>query len=213
MDDVVLGFENAGSYFRYGGSFGAIIGRCANQIAGGRFTIGGAAYETSKNNRGTTLPRRERGSGRRFWSVTSAAKDCLKLSLLSANGDQGFPGQLSVEATYALDGADLELSLVATTTKMTPVSLSSSAYFNLDGSGAGDCLAHLVTIPASEYLETEWDPNSYRKKKAGSGFRLRLPGRLAQSAIESARRTRNSNSAVDTIISTPFRTAISSDCV
>ena len=177
MDHVVLGFEDAGSYFRYGGSFGAIIGRCANRIAGGRFTIGGAAYETSKNDRGSTLHGGKEGFGRRFWSVTSAAKDCLKLSLLSADGDQGFPGQLSVEATYALDGADLELSLVATTTKMTPVSLSSHAYFNLDGSGAGDCLAHLVTIPASEYLETDANqiPTGKRKRAAGSAFDFRTP--------------------------------------
>ena len=175
MDHIALGFEDADSYFRYGGSFGAIIGRCANRIAGGRFTIDGVAYETSKNDRGSTLHGGAVGFGRRFWTVTSAAKDCLKLSLLSADGDQGFPGQLSVEATYTLDGADLELSFVVTTTKATPVSLSAHAYFNLDGSGTADCLAHLVAIQSDEFLETDANqiPSGKRAQAAGTAFGFR----------------------------------------
>jgi aldose 1-epimerase len=175
VDHVVLGFEDAGSYYRYGGSFGAIIGRCANRIAGGRFTIDSVAYETSRNDRGATLHGGEEGFGRRFWSVTSTAEDRLKLSLLSADGDQGFPGQLSVEATYTLNGADLELSFVATTTKATPVSLTAHPYFNLDGSSAGDCLSHLVAIQANEYLETDESqiPTGKIKPTAGSAFDFR----------------------------------------
>jgi aldose 1-epimerase len=175
MDHVVLGFEDAGSYFSYGGSFGAIIGRCANRIAGGRFKIDGICYETSKNDRGSTLHGGEGGFGRRFWSVLSATQDCLTLALVSEDGDQGFPGQLSVKATYTLTGSDLELSFVASTTKATPVSLSSHPYFNLDGSSAGDCLAHLATIEADEYLETDANqiPTGKRKRAAGSAFDFR----------------------------------------
>lgn len=175
MDHVVLGFEDAGSYFRYGGSFGAMIGRCANRIAGGRFAIDGVTYETSKNDRGSTLHGGEDGFGRRFWSVISADSDCLKLSLVSADGDQGFPGQLSVEGTYTLNGASLELLFVATTTKTTPVSLSTHPYFNLDGSSAVDCLAHLATIQADEYLETDANqiPTGRRTPAIGSAFDFR----------------------------------------
>jgi aldose 1-epimerase len=93
MDHVVLGFEDAGSYFRYRGSFGAIIGRWANRIARGRFMIDGVTCETSKNDRGSTLHGGEDGFGRRFWSVISADSKCLKPSLISADGDQGFPGE------------------------------------------------------------------------------------------------------------------------
>jgi aldose 1-epimerase len=182
MDHLVLGFEDAGSYFRYGGSFGAIIGRCSNRIAEGRFTIDGAAYETSKNDRGSTLHGGEEGFGRRFWSVTSATRDTVKFTLVSEDGDQGFPGQLSVEATYALNGADLELSFVATTTKPTPVSLSAHPYFNLDGSNAADCLAHRVAIQSDEFLETDANqiPSGKRARAAGSAFDFKTPRAIGE---------------------------------
>ena len=82
---------------------------------------------------------------------------------------------MSVEATYTLDGADLELSFVATTTKATPVSLTAHPYFNLDGSSAGDCLSHLVAIQANEYLETDESqiPTGKIKPTAGSAFDFR----------------------------------------
>ena len=175
MDHIVLGFEDADSYFRYGGSFGAIIGRCANRIAGGRFTIDGVAYETSKNDRGSTLHGGEVGFGRRFWTVISAAKDCLKLSLLSADGDQGFPDNCRSRRPILSTGQTFGLSFVATTTKATPVSLSAHPYFNLDGSGTADCLAHLVAIQSDEFLETDANqiPSGKRAQAAGTAFGFR----------------------------------------
>jgi aldose 1-epimerase len=88
MDHVVLGFEDADSYFRYGGSFGEIIGRCANRIAGERFTIGSFAYETSTNDRRATLHRGEEGFWWRFSSVTSTAegRSCRCRALMEIRG-------------------------------------------------------------------------------------------------------------------------------
>jgi aldose 1-epimerase len=154
-----------------------MIGRYANRIAGGRFKIDETLYETSRNDQGSTLHGGEVGFGECFWTVDTATKDRLKLSLVSADGDQGFPGKLSVTATYHLSGCELGLDLVAHTSKATPVSLSTHPYFNLEGSSAKDCLAHLVTIAAADFLETDkyQIPTGERKLVAGTAFDFRAP--------------------------------------
>ena len=176
-DHVVLGFDDLDTYVRSGGSFGAMIGRYANRIAGGRFKIDDTWYETSRNDHGSTLHGGEVGFGECFWTVDTATKDRLKLSLISADGDQGFPGRLSVAATYHLSGCELGLDLVAHTSEATPVSLSTHPYFNLEGPSATDCLAHLVTIAAADFLETDkyQIPTGERKLVAGTAFDFTVP--------------------------------------
>jgi aldose 1-epimerase len=181
IDHVVLGFADAESYAKQDASFGAMIGRFANRIAQSRFRIDGTWYETSRNDRGSTLHGGATGFGQRFWSATQTDEK-LELSLISADGDQGFPGQLSVTATYRLDGCDLVLDLTATTTKATPVSLSTHPYFNLAGSGAGDCLAHLVALAADEFLKTDpyQIPTGERIPVAGTAFDFRMPRAMGE---------------------------------
>jgi len=176
-DHVVLGFDDIEAYVRYGGSFGAMIGRYANRIAGGHFKIDGDVYETSHNDRGSTLHGGKVGFGNRFWSVDLATKDRLKLSLVSADGDQGFPGKVCVTATYYLNGSELGLTLVAHTNKATPVSLSTHPYFNLEGSRSQDCLGHVVTITAVDFLETDkyQIPTGERKSVFGTVFDFTTP--------------------------------------
>jgi aldose 1-epimerase len=105
-------------------------------------------YETSRNDHGSTLHGGDVGFGECFWTVDATTNDRLKLSLVSADGDQGFPGKLSVSATYHLTGCALRLDFVAETSKATPVSLSTHPYFNLEGPSATDCFGHFVTIAA-----------------------------------------------------------------
>ena len=180
-DHVLLGFENAEAYARAGGSFGAIIGRCANRIASGQFVIDGVSYQASRNDRGSTLHGGQVGFGSRFWSASQQG-DALELSLVSADGDQGFPGQVSVSATYHLSDNELRLDFVATTTEATPVTLSTHPYFNLAGSEAGDCLAHLVTLASSEFLETDADqiPTGKRLSVSGTPFDFRKPQAIGE---------------------------------
>jgi aldose 1-epimerase len=106
--------------------------------------------------------------------------------LVSADGDQGFPGQLSVTATYRLDASDLVLDLRATTTKATPVSLSTHPYFNLAGPGVDDCLSHLLTLAADEFLETDPDqiPTGKRIPVAGTAFDFRTPRAMGEGIRE-----------------------------
>jgi aldose 1-epimerase len=174
-DHVVLGFDDVGGYVDNRGSFGVLLGRAANRIAGGRFLIGGNAYALSRNEGENTLHGGAVGFGKCFWSVKEASPHHLTLVLTSADGDQGFPGEVSVEATWRLNGSDLSLTFTAETTKPTPMSLSAHPYFNLDGLAAGDCLDHEVAIFADAYLPTDQKqiPTGEIQSVRGTPFDLR----------------------------------------
>lgn len=152
---VVLGFDDAGAYADADGSFGALLGRNANRIAGGHVEIDGVDYRLSTNEDGATLHGGARGFSKQFWRVAAAEPQGLVLALTSPDGDQGFPGQVDVEAAYVLDGARLHLSFTARTTRPTPVSLSAHPYFNLDGIDAGDCLDHMAQFASHRFLPTD----------------------------------------------------------
>jgi aldose 1-epimerase len=174
-DHVVLGFDDVAGYVDNRGSFGALLGRNANRIADGRMVIEGQAYELSKNESGSTLHGGAEGFGKRLWSVTQADAQHLTLALVSPDGDQGFPGEVTVEATWRLDGGDLSLTFVAGTTKPTPLSLSAHPYFNLDGPLARDCLDHEAEIFADAYLPTDprQIPTGELRAAAGTPFDFR----------------------------------------
>lgn len=154
-DHIVLGFGDVAGYIDNRGSFGALLGRNANRIADGRIVIDGRVYELSKNENGATLHGGADGFGKRFWSVLEFDAQHLTLALVSPDGDQGFPGAITAEATWSVVGGDLSLCFVARTTKPTPLSLSAHPYFNLDGPLARDCLDHQVEIFADTYLPTD----------------------------------------------------------
>ena len=152
---VLLGFDNAEAYKTAHGSFGALLGRNANRIAGGKITIGGQFYRLAKNEPNATLHGGPAGFGKRFWSVDRVEARRLILSLTSADGDEGFPGEVTVTATYSLEEGALRLAFDAETSKPTPLTLSAHPYFNLDGLDARDCLDHRVTIFAAHFLPTD----------------------------------------------------------
>ncbi len=157
---------------RYEGSFGALLGRNANRIAGGSVTIDGKTFSLSKNENGSTLHGGAVGFGKQFWSVVVAEHDHVTLNFTSPDGDQGFPGRVDVTATYRLAGAALHLTFDAYTTKPTPLSLSAHPYFNLDGVGARDCLDHCIEIFAEAFLPTDEKqiPTGERRSVAGTAF-------------------------------------------
>jgi aldose 1-epimerase len=176
-DHVLLGFDNAADYAANRGSFGALLGRNANRIAGGAVTIDGEAFSLSKNENGSTLHGGAVGFGKQFWSVAAAARDYVALSLTSPDGDQGFPGQVDVTATYRLAGLSLHLTFDARTTKPTPLSLSAHPYFNLDGLDARDCLDHRIEIFAAAFLPTDEKqiPTGEQRPVAGTVFDFSAP--------------------------------------
>jgi len=176
-DHVLLGFDDAADYAANRGSFGALLGRNANRIAGGSVTIDGQTFSLSKNENGSTLHGGSVGFGKQFWSVVSATREGIALRLVSPDGDQGFPGEVEVTATYRLSGPALHLVFDAQTTKPTPLSLSAHPYFNLDGVGARDILDHRVEIFATHFLPTDEKqiPTGEQRAVTGTVFDFSVP--------------------------------------
>jgi aldose 1-epimerase len=178
--DVLLGFDDAAAYVKAGGAFGALLGRNANRIAGGSFTLDGRTYHFPTNDGTSTLHGGPVGFDKVFWKVAPAAAEsapALVLTHVSPDGDQGFPGDLSVQVSYRLDGDSLWLEFDAHTTKSTIVSLSAHPYFNLAGAEIGDALDHVVTIPSDTFLPTDNKqiPTGEIRSVAGTPFDFREP--------------------------------------
>ena len=152
---VLLGFDSVAEYVDAKGAFGGLLGRNANRIADGRFTVDGRTYELSRSEGDATLQGGKVGFDKVFWRVVRSDSSKLVLRFVSPDGDQGFPGELTVRATYYLKDHALCLELEAETTKATPVSLSAHPYFNLAGLSAGDVLSHEITIAADAFLPTD----------------------------------------------------------
>jgi aldose 1-epimerase len=182
-DHILLGFGNVAAYSDYGGSFGCLLGRYANRIAGGSVTLDGQTYKLSKNNGDATLHGGAVGFNRVFWTVGAADAEPLPklvLTHVSPDGDQGFPGEVITRATYQLEADTLSLSFEARTTKPTVINLSAHPYFNLGGSGSLGVLRHEVTIAAEAFLPTDGAqiPTGEIRSVAGSPFDFRKPALL-----------------------------------
>jgi aldose 1-epimerase len=159
FDDVALGFANLDGYLKNPPFFGPIVGRYANRIAKGRFTLAGKTYTLAINNHPNHLHGGVRGFDKVVWKAESFKKDDLVgivFSHTSPDSDEGYPGALSLRVTYTLTPLNaLEVEYEATTNKATPVNLTQHTYFNLAGEGVGDVLDHVVTIHASRYTPVD----------------------------------------------------------
>lgn len=128
---------------------GAICGRVANRIAGGRFELGGKVYNLAINNGPNHLHGGNVGYSDVLWTVEDATDSRVVLSLVSPDGDEGYPGEVKLQATYTLQGNTLSLAMKATTSEPTLLNLTNHAYWNLNGAGTMD--DHLLQVNASAY--------------------------------------------------------------
>ncbi|MGZ5497241.1 MAG: aldose epimerase family protein [Candidatus Aminicenantales bacterium] len=154
LADVNLGFDSLAGYLGTHPYFGAIIGRYGNRIAKARFTLDGVEYRLAPNNNGNTLHGGVKGFDKVVWKaepVKVAYGTGVKLTTLSKDMEEGFPGNLAVTVVYTLtDTNELEIRYEATTDKATPVNLTNHAYWNLKGEGQGDVLGHRLQIEADK---------------------------------------------------------------
>ncbi|MFC9388917.1 aldose epimerase family protein [Streptomyces venezuelae] len=165
--------------------FGSTVGRYANRIARGRFSLDGKPYQLTTQENGHCLHGGTDGFDTRLWgaeSVHTPEWTGVLLRLRSPDGDQGFPGNLDVTVSVLI-GRDDELAFTyrAVTDAATPVNLTNHAYFNLDGEGAGDILGHELAVHASHYTPVDDDllPHGDHRPVAGTAFDLRRPLRIA----------------------------------
>ncbi len=148
--NVVLGHPDVEERLASSDYVGGTIGRYANRIAGGRFALDGLDVEVRTHDRGNSLHGGPEGFDVRLWDVESHEADELVLSLVSPDGDQGFPGTVDVRVRYRVDGSTVRFTTEATTDATTVVNLTNHAYFNLDGEGAGTIDGHELLVEADE---------------------------------------------------------------
>lgn len=182
LADVTLGYPTMEGYLAKGEFFGATVGRVANRIAGGKFTLDGKSYQTPLNDGPNALHGGTKGFDKVNWKVVEVkdgAAASVTLRYVSPHMDQGYPGTLTVTATYTLDENNmLGVDYRATTDRPTVVNLSNHAYWNLAGEGAPEgAMGHLLTIPADHFtpVNATLIPTGEFRPVAGTIFDFRRP--------------------------------------
>jgi aldose 1-epimerase len=181
LADVVLGSEHLESYLMGTPYFGAIVGRHGNRIAGGRFALDGTEYQLAVNNGPNHLHGGLVGFDKVVWSAETYEEESesgVVLRYVSEAGEEGYPGELDVEVTYALtSGGDLRIEYEASTDEPTIVNLTHHGYWNLAGHGAGDILDHELTLFASRYTPVDETliPTGELRPVDGTPFDFRTP--------------------------------------
>lgn len=156
-EDVVLGHENIDDFLnakeKY---FGALIGRYGNRIAHGKFTLDGKEYTLATNNGDNSLHGGNKGFDAVVWDAKQVDAQTLELTYLSKDGEEGYPGNLSVRVLYQLtDANELKIEYWATTDQSTVVNLTHHSFFNLHGAGNGTINDHLLQIHAAHYTPVD----------------------------------------------------------
>ena len=154
LADVILGFDDPRRYLEPHPFLGGTIGRYTNRIAKGRFTLNGKSYGLATNQAPNNLHGGIEGFDRRYWTATQLAENGLRFSRVSPDGEEGFPGNLSVSVTFALnDTNELRITYEAETDQATPVCLTNHSYFNL--AGFGTVLNHVLQLNADLYTPVD----------------------------------------------------------
>jgi aldose 1-epimerase len=159
LDVVTCYLDSLEGYLAGHPYFGSVVGRYANRIAKGKFTLGGVEYTLATNNGANHLHGGIKGFDKAVWKAEAVmADDSLRVTFshTSPDGDEGYPGTLNATATYTLtDDNQLRIEYTATTDKPTPVNLTNHAYWNLAGAGSGDVLGHQLMLNADRYLPVD----------------------------------------------------------
>lgn len=184
FDDVVLGFDDFADYERDNAFFGSIIGRFGNRIAQGRFSLGGKEYFLAKNNGENHLHGGAQGFDKRLWTakpIVAEGGAKLELTYLSKDGEENYPGNLSVKVVYTLtENDELKIEYSASTDQDTIVNLTNHSYFNL--AGAGTILDHVLQINADKFTPTGATgiPTGELRETANTPFDFRRPTKIGE---------------------------------
>ncbi len=188
--EVLLGVSSMADFAKHDTYLGATVGRYANRIAQGQFTIAGQHYQLQTNQAGNTLHGGPAGFDKRRWEIVEQSENAVCFALLSQDGDQGFPGELEVVVCYRLtENNQLLIRYRATSNKSTPVNLTNHAYFNLSGAESNtDCRNHRLYINADYYLPTDEAgiPCAELAAVSGSSFDFRQPKVIAKDFLSDA---------------------------
>jgi aldose 1-epimerase len=176
--DIVTGYDSIDGFINNTNYFNGIIGRYGNRIAKGKFTLNGKEYTLAINNPPNALHGGLVGFDHVVWNVEKNTKDSLVLTYVSPDGEEGFPGNLSVRVTYSLnDSNEFRIDYHAVTDAPTVINLTNHAYFNLAGHGNGDILGHILTINADKFtpVDSTLIPTGVIEDVTGTPFDFRTP--------------------------------------
>jgi aldose 1-epimerase len=183
LGDVVLGYDNLDGYVKNNPYFGCIVGRYGNRIAGGKFTLNGKTYTLATNNGPNSLHGGLKGFDKQVWEVVKSAAvnggATLELRYTSRDGEEGFPGNLTVTTLYTLTADNaLRIDYTATTDAATHCNLTHHSYFNLAGSG--DILNHEMMIAADKFtpVDATLIPTGELRPLAGSPLDFSKPTKI-----------------------------------
>ena len=185
--DVVLGYDAMDGYLEAPNYFGATVGRYANRIAKGQFTLDGKAYKLAVNDGPNALHGGLKGFDKHLWTISKvgsgADRASVTLTYTSADGEEGYPGTMRVSATFTLTESDeLQVTYQATTDKPTIVNITNHSYFNLAGQASGiSATEALLTMPAAGFtpVDSTLIPTGELRPVAGTPFDFRTPRRIA----------------------------------
>ncbi len=181
LDDIVLGYDNLDDYLKDEFYLGAIVGRYANRIAGGKFVLNNKQYDLTVNSGKNHLHGGRRGFDKVVWDAKRIIDDeglGLKLSYISIAGEEGYPGRLNVDVIYILtDDNKLIIKYKAKADKSTPINLIHHSYFNLSGNFKTDILGHQLYIDADTYLPVDENgiPSGKIEMVSGTPFDFKQP--------------------------------------
>ncbi len=185
LADVVNGHINLSGYINRSRFFGAVVGRYGNRIAKGRFPLDGREYALAVNNGPNHLHGGVKGFDKVVWQFDSAVSKpgtgSIGFKRVSPDGEEGYPGNLSVRVLYTLTAAnELIVDYTATTDKPTPINLTQHSYFNLGGHAAEEITGHVLTINADRYtpVDATQIPTGEIADVAGTPFDFRAPTRI-----------------------------------
>lgn len=186
--EVLLGCQTFEQYAQQHAYLGATVGRYANRIANASIEVNGKTYTLSANQGVNQLHGGKLGFDKQLWHIQSQSDQQITFALISPDGDQGFPGELKVEAIYRLTNDNqVIIYFKAITSKTTPVNLTNHAYFNLDGDTSKDILNHTLQVNADFYLPIDSNgiPNSDLVSVSQNDMDLRRPKLIAERLLES----------------------------
>lgn len=181
LGDIVLGYDDLAGYVKATPYFGALVGRYANRIAKGKFTLDGVTHTLAVNNGVNALHGGLKGFDKVVWTAKERHDSSgvgVVFTYTSRDGEEGFPGTLTLEVTYTLtDRNEFAIDYRATTDKATPVNLTQHSYFNLAGDGSGEVLGHRIAIDADAFtpVDATLIPTGELRAVQGTPFDLRTP--------------------------------------
>ncbi|XP_075720545.1 galactose mutarotase [Rhinoderma darwinii] len=186
--DIVLGFDSLEGYLNKHPYFGAVVGRVANRIANGKFSVDGQDYQLPINNGPNSIHGGLKGFDKVLWKPEEI-ENGVQFSYTSADGEEGYPGELKVLVTYTLLGSELTINYKARTSKTTPINLTNHSYFNLSGQGSENIYDHEIFIDAEHYLPVDDNmiPTGEIVPVQGTCFDLRKPVELGSQIAKLSR--------------------------